>query len=470
MKVNSTITIVGAGLAGSEAAFQLAERGHKVRLIEMSPTRKTEAHRTSNFSELVCSNSFGSESPGAASSLLKDELESLGAFSLSVARAHRVPAGASLAMDQEEFSAEITETLSSHHNIRIIRQEKTEIDANSPTILATGPLTSAALSEGLEKMLGSTGLYFYDAISPIVSLESLDLSQMYFANRYDKGETADFLNVALTKPQYDELVQDLLAAEAVVPKDFEEEKYFEGCMPVEALAKRGENTLRFGPLKPVGLSQGRPEKPYAVIQLRAENKYKTSYNLVGFQTKMKYGEQTRVFRKLPGFANAEFLPLGSMHRNTHLDSPRQLLSTLQLKNNPTIFVAGQLTGTEGYLEATASGWLASFNCHLLLEGKPLAIPPLDTMLGALMRAITDASKKNFQPLNSNFGILPPIEEKIRDKMERRQRICDRALKSLNSWKEGYSGILESKRLAAFCRGEVNPCTPPPLPANPGTAF
>lgn len=428
------LTIIGGGLAGSEAAWQAAEAGITVDLYEMRPVARTPAHQTDHFAELVCSNSFGSDSPNSASRLLKDELEALGAFVLGKAREACVPAGASLAVDRLRFSESVTAALQAHPNIRVHRQEIPALPAEGTVIVATGPLTSQALAADLLKRVGGESLYFYDAISPIVSTDSLDLSKMFFANRYDKGETADFLNIPLTKEQYETLVADLLSGDVMVPHDFEEERYFESCMPIEALAARGPKTLAFGPMKPVGLTDPKTGRwAYAVIQLRAENRFRTAYNLVGFQTKLKYPEQQRIFRKLPGLENAEFLRLGSMHRNTYIDSPRVLAPTLQLRQDPRVFIAGQLTGTEGYLESSATGLLAGKNAARLLNGESPLQLPADTMLGALLAAITDETKKNFQPMNSNMGILPPLPQRSKDRPARNAAMTARAKESLAGW-------------------------------------
>jgi len=430
------VTVIGGGIAGSEASWQLAQQGIEVELFEMRPQQKTAAHKTDRFSELVCSNSFGSAQPGTASRILKDEITSMGSLTLEVARQCAVPAGASLAVDREKFSQLISEKIENEPLIKICREEVKEFPSSGLVIVATGPLTSASLTDSLTKLLGSSSLYFYDAISPIVSTDSLDLDQMFFANRYNKGETADFLNIPLNEEQYENFVSDILSGEVVLPHDFEEEKYFEGCMPIEAIASRGRKTLAFGPMKPVGLIDPKTGKQsYAVIQLRAENSYKTAYNLVGFQTKLRYKEQERVFRKLPGMANAEFLRLGSMHRNTFINSPQYLLPTLQLRENHRFFVAGQLTGTEGYLESSAGGLLAGINAGRILRGmEPLTLPPT-TMLGALMLAITNSSSsKRFQPMNVNMGLLPPItDQKIKDKKLKYAYFAKRSLDDLQGW-------------------------------------
>lgn len=425
------VTVIGGGLAGSEAAWQLAKRGIAVSLYEMRPTRPTEAHKTNQCAELVCSNSFGSLSDHSASRILKDEISSMGSLILETAREFAVPSGASLSVDRDKFSRAITLALESHPLIRLHREEVSVIPEKGIVIIATGPLTSPSLTSSLQHKVGGTSLYFYDAISPIVSADSLDLSKMYFANRWDKGESKDFLNIPLTQEQYDTLVDDLLSGEVVLPHNFEEEKYFEGCMPIEAIAARGRKTLAFGPMRPVGLRDpSTGKRPAAVIQLRTENEHKTAYNLVGFQTKLKYGEQLRVFRKLPGLENAEFLRLGSMHRNTYLNSPQVLKPTLQLRNDERVFIAGQLTGTEGYLESSATGLFAGLNAARLARGENLLTLPDTTMLGALLKSISDPTRIPFQPMNANMGVLPPVREegdkKKIDKAVRNERMSRRS--------------------------------------------
>lgn len=428
------VYVIGAGLAGSEAAFQIAKRGVPVILYEMRPQKMTEAHASGNCAELVCSNSLGSLTPHSASRILKEEITQLSAFVLAKAFENQVPAGTSLAVDRELFSQKVTEEIQKNPLITFQMEELTQIPEDGIVIIATGPLTTPALARNISEYLGQGSLYFYDAISPIVSMESLDLEKMFYANRYDKGETKDFLNIPLTKEQYETLVADLLSGDCMLPHDFEEEKYFEGCMPIEALAKRGPKTLAFGPMKPVGLTDPKTGRwPYAAIQLRTENKFHTAYNLVGFQTKLKYKEQERVFRKLPGLENAEFLRLGSMHRNTYLDSPRALLPTLQLKKDPRIFIAGQLTGTEGYLESSATGLVAGINAARLAKGEGPVVFPTETMLGSLLAAITDETRTHFQPINSNMGILPPMEQRIRDKKERNEKFSLRSQASIASY-------------------------------------
>jgi methylenetetrahydrofolate--tRNA-(uracil-5-)-methyltransferase len=435
------IIVVGAGLAGSEAAWQIAQAGIAVDLYEMRPQRKTEAHTTTDCAELVCSNSFGSDSPHHASRLLKEEVEGMGGLLIRLAREHSVPAGQSLAIDRGAFSAAVTRTLQDHPLITIHREEIARVPREGIAIIATGPLTSKELAADLQGLVGGESLYFYDAISPIVSADSLDYEKLFFANRYGKGETADFLNLPLTREQYDAFVDELLKGDVVLPHDFEEERYFEGCMPIEAIAARGRQTLAFGPMKPVGLDDPRTGRwPGAVVQLRAENRHKTAYNLVGFQTKLKYGEQQRIFRTLPGLENAEFLRLGSMHRNTYLDSPRALEPSLRLRSLPSVFIAGQLTGTEGYLESVATGLLAGWNAVRLLKGAPLEVPPPETMLGALLASITDTTKKNFQPTNVNLGLFPPLEVPIKkDKKLRNAAFAARAAERFGHWRSQTLG-------------------------------
>jgi methylenetetrahydrofolate--tRNA-(uracil-5-)-methyltransferase len=442
-----SVIVIGAGLAGSEAAAQLAKRGVPVDLYEMRPKKMTEAHTTHQFAELVCSNSFGSDVPFSASRILKEELELLEGFVLNCARQSAVPAGASLAVDRVKLSEVVTSELSKNPLITIHREELFSPPADQICIIATGPLTSPTLAESLQDFIGGKSLYFYDAISPIVSTDSLDMEKIFAANRYDKGETPDFLNIPLNREQYDSFVDDLLSAEVVLPHDFEEARYFESCLPIETIASRGRQTLSFGPMKPVGLTDPKTGRwAHAVIQLRAENQHKTAYNLVGFQTKMKYKEQERVFRKLPGLENAEFLRLGSMHRNTYIDSPRCLLPTLQLERHPHIFIGGQLTGTEGYLESTATGLLAGWNAARLWQGLPPLTLPRNTMLGSLLSTITDRAKENFQPTNVNMGILPPLEyiegaPRKKDKALRNKGLGERAISSLKAWiNEGTSGF------------------------------
>lgn len=454
MREEKSVVVIGAGLAGCEAAWQLAIRGIRVDLFEMRPHKMTEAHKTGGCAELVCSNSLGSLAPNVASTILKSELRKLGAFVLAVAEGCAVPAGASLAVDRDRFSETITEKLQAQANIKFHREEILEIPKNRVVIVATGPLTSKALSKQVAELVGAKSLFFYDAISPIVLTESLDLEKMFYASRYDKGDP-DFLNIPLSEEKYDEFIKDLLAAEVVLPHDFEEGKYFESCLPIETIAGRGRLTLAFGPMKPVGLFPPSGEKPFAVIQLRTENRYRSAYNLVGFQTKMKYPDQQRVFRKLPGLENAEFTRLGSIHRNTYVDSPRVLKPTLQLRTDEQVFIAGQLTGTEGYLESSATGLLAGYNAFCQVSNLDPVILPQKTMLGGLVGAITDSERTNFQPMNANMGILPPTEIRIKNKQERRAELANRCESELEKWREDsfisaedlkgrYSHVLEPR--------------------------
>lgn len=429
------VTVIGAGLAGSEAAWQILKRGVAVDLFEMRPDVMTGAHKSGDFAELVCSNSLGSVAPHTASQLLKEELETLDSLVLSVARDTAVPAGSSLAVDRALFSRQITERLSSQANLRLLRTEVVAIPPSTVTIVASGPLTSAALASELSRIVGARFLYFYDAISPIVAADSLNLSRMFFANRYQQGTSDDFLNIPLTRQEYERFVDLLLSGEVVLQHDFEAEQYFECCLPIETLAARGKNTLAFGPMKPVGLIDPKTgERPYAAIQLRAENTHRSSYNLVGFQTKLRYDEQRRILRTLPGLEQAEFLRLGSMHRNTFLDSPKLLEPSLQLKNQPNLLVAGQLTGTEGYLESVATGLIAGINASRMIRGlKPVNLP-VQSMVGSLISYITDQSRNCFQPINSNFGLLPLTpDERGLGKSARRQMLCSKAILHLREW-------------------------------------
>ncbi len=464
MRHSQRVVVIGAGLAGSEAAWQIASQGIEVDLYEMRPTRHTEAHTTSGFAELVCSNSLGSNSPNSASRILKEELTQLGAFVLAKAFENSVPAGASLAVDRQKFSDKITQTLESHPKITVRREELAEIPRSSCVVIASGPLTSPALAKDLTSLAGTDSLYFYDAISPIVSTESLDQNEMFTASRYGKGEP-DFLNIPLTQAQYENFVEKLIQAEVVLAHDFEEEKYFESCLPIETLASRGKLTLAFGPMKPVGLTDPKTGKrAFAVIQLRAENRFLTAYNLVGFQTKMKYKEQERIFRELPGLRNAEFLRLGSMHRNTYLDSPRVLTGSLQLRNEPGLFIAGQITGTEGYLESSATGLLAGLNAARHLQGKEPLVLPNKTILGALVEAITDPKRSPFQPMNVNMGLFPPLGEtqKFKDKQKRNAAYAGRSKQELSLWLSQMGLVTDHP--------ELPHCTPPnPFPEKPSLA-
>ena len=427
------LVIIGGGLAGSEAAWQAANRGAHVTLYEMRPKEPTPAHQTGFLAELVCSNSLGSDDSLSAPGILKAEMRRLGSLIIKIAEEARVPAGAALAVDRDQFAQKITQALESHSNIRIIHEQVTTIPKDAVVIIATGPLTSDALAADLKALTNSRHLYFFDAIAPIVDAESLDETLMFKASRYDKG-AADYLNCPMTAPEYDAFYQALLAAEKVVPKEFEKVPYFEGCIPIEVMAERGRDTMMFGPLKPVGLVDPKTNtRPYAVVQLRMENKYGTCYNLVGFQTKLTYGAQKRVFRTIPGLANAEFLRYGSVHRNTFVNAPAVLKDTLQLKYQPRTLIAGQLVGVEGYTEAAASGGLAGINAARLLHDLEAVTPPETTAHGALLNYITTSDPRHFQPININYGLFPPLTTRIRDKQDRQRRTGQRALEDFTTW-------------------------------------
>jgi methylenetetrahydrofolate--tRNA-(uracil-5-)-methyltransferase len=431
------VTIIGAGLAGSEAAWQAAELGCSVELWEMRPQRETPAHRTEHFAELVCSNSLGNLALETASGLLKEELRRLGSVILQCADANPVPAGGALGVAREDFPRAVTELVYSHPNIRVVRKEATHIP-DGPTVVATGPLTSDALAKKIEDLSGET-LYFYDAASPIIHRDSLDDSIIYRASRYGKGEAA-YLNCPMTEEQYYAFVEDLAAAELSPIKDFEEDLYFEGCLPVETIARRGKDTLRFGPMKPVGLPDPRTgEIPYAVVQLRQDDAEGRLYNIVGFQTRLKWGEQRRVFRTILGLQNADFARMGVMHRNTYLPSNHLLDATMQIREalgEASLFFAGQLTGVEGYVESTAMGHIAGTNAARLARGEEPLTMPRGTMMGALAHYIT-TKEGTLQPINSNWGLVPTVPKKENgrrlSKPERRQRQARMALSTLDEF-------------------------------------
>lgn len=435
---NSGIKIIGAGLAGCEAAWQCARRGLKVTLYEMRPVRMTPAHATSNFAELVCSNSLKSESENTAPWLLKQEMRRAGSLLLSCADSTAVPAGHALAVDREEFSRRVMQAVASEPLIELRREEVTNIDENDGlTIVASGPLTSDALSQDIARLSGSTHLYFYDSISPVVETDSIDQAKIYFAARYDKG-TADYINCPFTKEEYDRFYDALIGAQSVEGHDWEKLNYFEGCLPIEEIARRGRDTLRFGPMKPVGLKDPRTGKmPYAVVQLRSENLRADSYNLVGFQNHLKFAEQATVLRLIPGLENAKFLRYGQIHRNTYLNAPTLLRETLQMKQHPKVLFAGQICGVEGYTESIAAGLLAGIYATSVAAGEDLAAAPRESALGSLVHYICNAESKNFQPANITFDLLPPLEDetrrRIRDKRERHRVQCQRALKAFEGW-------------------------------------
>ena len=425
------ITVIGGGLAGCEAAWQAAERGVPVTLREMKPHRYSPAHGSPDLAELVCSNSFRGESLENAVGLLKEELRRLGSLFMAAADATRVPAGGAVAVDRELFARHITAAIEGHPLITLVREEVAELP-DGIVIVAAGPLTSDPLAASLRPLVGDD-LYFYDAIAPIVSADSLDMTRIFRASRYGKGDGDDYLNCPLEREEYERFVAGLLAGEKVAPRDFEKAVHFEGCMPVEELAARGIETLRFGPMKPVGLNDPRTgREPHAVVQLRQENREATLYNLVGFQTKMTYPEQRRIFRTIPGLEGAEFVRLGSLHRNTFINAPTVLTPTQQAKTEPRIFFAGQITGVEGYVESAASGFLAGVNATLLARGEVPSVPPPTTALGALVTHITSADSRHFQPMNVNYGLFPPLPGRVKKK-ERRGRLAERALADLQGW-------------------------------------
>src|SRR5215210_5843503 len=429
------VTIIGAGLAGSEAAWQAAQRGCSVELWEMRPNKETPAHRTQHFAELVCSNSLGNRSLETASGLLKEELRRLGSVILRCADANSVPAGGALGVAREDFARAVTEAVHAHPNIAVIRKEATALP-NKPTVVATGPLTSDALVEKIEALSGET-LYFYDAASPIIHRDSIDDSIVYRASRYGKGEAA-YLNCPMTEEQYYAFVEDLATAELSPIKNFEEDMYFEGCLPVETIARRGPETLRFGPMKPVGLPDPRTGKePFAVVQLRQDDAEGRLFNMVGFQTRLKWGEQRRVFRTIPGLENADFARMGVMHRNTYLPSNRMLEATMRIRTgDKPLFFAGQLTGVEGYVESTAMGHIAGANAARIARDEEAIEMPRDTMMGALSHYIT-SKEGTLQPINSNWGLVPPVPKKENGKRlskpERRQRQARTALAVLEEF-------------------------------------
>jgi len=421
------ITVIGGGLAGSEAAWQIARLGEKVRLYEMRPVRNTPAHRTDRLAEIVCSNSLKSDQPYNASWLLKEELRRLGSILIQIADSVRVPAGAALAVDRERFAAKVTEAISNEPNVLLVREEFPEIPNDGIVIVASGPLTSPSLSESIRKFCGSEHLYFYDAISPIVDAETIDHSKVYRASRYGKASD-DYLNCPMDREQYTAFYDALISAESVAIHEFEQACYFESCLPIEELARRGRDTLRFGPMRPVGLNDpvtGRA--PYAVVQLRQEDLMQSSYNIVGFQNHLKFGAQKQVLRMIPGLENAEFLRLGQIHRNTYINAPQTLLPTMAARRDPRVFFAGQLAGTEGYIENVASGLVAGINAVRMARGDEPMILPAETAIGALCRYVS-TPQKHFAPMNINFGLLPEIDVPRRtSKTEKQRLLCERAL-------------------------------------------
>lgn len=431
------IKVIGAGLAGCEAAWQIAELGIKVKLYEMKPDKKTPAHHIDTFAELVCSNSLRSDMLENAVGLLKQELREMNSLIMQCADETRVPAGGALAVDRTAFSQKVTEKIKNHPLIEIINEEVTSLSDDVITVVATGPLTSDSLSEHIAGIIGGNSLFFFDAAAPIVRLDSINLNIVFRASRYGKGD-ADYLNCPMTKEEYDAFYDALINAETTELKEFENNRVFEGCMPIETMAKRGKDTMRFGPLKPVGLIDPRTGKePYAVVQLRQDNMSGTLYNIVGFQTHLKWREQKRVFSMIPGLENAEFERYGVMHRNTYINSPELLDATYQLKKRPNLFFAGQMTGVEGYIESASSGFVAGINASRIFKGREKLIFPGTTAIGALARYISSPVSGKFQPMNVNFGIMDPLETKIRNKKERNLKTSQRALEIIAKIKESY---------------------------------
>ena len=431
------VIIVGAGMAGSEAAWQVAQRGIKVDLYEMRPEKSTSAHKTEKFAELVCSNSLRGAGLENAVGLLKEEMRQLNSIIMESADINRVPAGGALAVDREGFSQYITDKVKNHPNVTVINKEIETIpqEDDAITIIASGPLTSEVLAKSIGELTGQDYFYFYDAAAPLISKESIDMSKAYRASRYGKG-TADYINCPMDKEEYEKFWQELTTAELAPIKEFEKAKFFEGCMPVEEMARRGIDTLLYGPLKPVGLEDPKTGKrPYAVVQLRQDNAADSLYNIVGFQTHLKWPEQKRVFGLIPGLENAEFVRYGVMHRNTFINSPELLRPTLQYKDRDDLLFAGQMTGVEGYIESAASGLVAGVNAAYLAKGENPVIFPEQTAHGSMCKYITSAIAKHFQPMNANFGLMPPLEERIRDKKLKKQKIAQRALEFLAKFKE-----------------------------------
>ncbi|MGD6888818.1 FADH(2)-oxidizing methylenetetrahydrofolate--tRNA-(uracil(54)-C(5))-methyltransferase TrmFO [Bacillus mobilis] len=426
------VNVIGAGLAGSEAAYQIAKRGVQVKLYEMRPVRQTPAHHTDKFAELVCSNSLRANTLTNAVGVIKEEMRLMDSVIIRAADECSVPAGGALAVDRHEFAAKVTEYVKNHPNVTVMNEEITEIP-EGPTVIATGPLTSPDLAAQLKELTGEDYFYFYDAAAPIVEKDSIDMNKVYLKSRYDKGEAA-YLNCPMTEEEFDRFYEALIAAETVPLKEFEKEIFFEGCMPVEVMASRGRQTLVFGPMKPVGLEDPKTGKtPYAVVQLRQDDAAGTLYNIVGFQTHLKWGPQKEVLQLIPGLENAEIVRYGVMHRNTFINSPNLLRPTYQYKQRDDLFFAGQMTGVEGYVESAASGLLAGINAARLVQGEePVVLPPV-TAMGSMANYITATNAKNFQPMNANFGLFAPLEKKIKRKAERNEAYATRALETIQNF-------------------------------------
>ncbi|PKG25180.1 FADH(2)-oxidizing methylenetetrahydrofolate--tRNA-(uracil(54)-C(5))-methyltransferase TrmFO [Niallia nealsonii] len=426
------VNVIGAGLAGSEAAWQLAKRGINVNLYEMRPVKQTPAHHTDKFAELVCSNSLRGNALTNAVGVLKEEMRRLDSVIIESADLCAVPAGGALAVDRHEFAARVTDTVKNHPNVTVFNEEVTSIP-EGPTIIATGPLTSEGLSESLKSLTGEDYLYFYDAAAPILEKDSIDLNKVYLKSRYDKGEAA-YLNCPMTEEEFNRFYEALISAETVPLKEFEKEIYFEGCMPIEVMASRGKKTMLFGPMKPVGLEDPRTGKrPYAVVQLRQDDAAGTLYNIVGFQTHLKWGAQKEVLQLIPGLENVEIVRYGVMHRNTFINSPKVLEPTYQFKNRQDLFFAGQMTGVEGYVESAASGLVAGINAARVINGEEPLVFPAETAIGSMARYITSTNAKNFQPMNANFGLFPELPVRIKGKKERYEQHAERALGTIQNF-------------------------------------
>ncbi|MGG2014463.1 FADH(2)-oxidizing methylenetetrahydrofolate--tRNA-(uracil(54)-C(5))-methyltransferase TrmFO [Bacillus sp. S10(2024)] len=426
------VNVIGAGLAGSEAAYQIAKRGVQVRLYEMRPVKQTPAHHTDKFAELVCSNSLRANTLTNAVGVIKEEMRRMDSVIIRAADECSVPAGGALAVDRHEFASKVTEYVKNHPNVTVMNEEITEIP-EGPTVIATGPLTSANLAAQLKELTGEDYFYFYDAAAPILEKDSIDMEKVYLKSRYDKGEAA-YLNCPMTEEEFNRFYDALIAAETVPLKEFEKEIFFEGCMPVEVMASRGRQTLLFGPMKPVGLEDPKTGKtPYAVVQLRQDDAAGTLYNIVGFQTHLKWGPQKEVLQLIPGLENAEIVRYGVMHRNTFINSPKLLRPTYQYKNRDDLFFAGQMTGVEGYVESAASGLLAGVNAARLVKGEEPIVLPAVTAMGSMANYITTTNVKNFQPMNANFGLFAPLEKKIKKKQERNEAYANRALETIQNF-------------------------------------
>lgn len=433
--MNQPVTVIGGGLAGCEAAWQLAQRGHAVRLYEMRPQRQTGAHVSDRLAELVCSNSLGSKLPDRATGILQSEMRLLGSMLMRCAGSASVPAGGALAVDRARFADSVTDTLNRHPKIELIREEATDLPGHTPTIVATGPLTSPAMSKAIARHTGEDYLYFYDAISPIVEAGSINMARAFAGNRYGRGDDAagDYINCPMDEAQYRRFVRALRTAETIELRDFEREdpNFFEGCVPIEQLARRGDDTLAFGPMRPVGLTNPHTgRRPHAVVQLRQDNLAGTLYNIVGFQTNIRWKRQKEILRLIPGLEAAEFVRMGQMHRNTFLNAPALLHATMQFRANANLYFAGQITGVEGYVGNVATGFVAALNLSRQLQGLPAWIPPPETMLGALCHYVTHCPPKDFQPMKANLGILPPLPRKIKNKPQRRRAYAERARQAM----------------------------------------